>query len=220
MKNSNEYAVFENFLDSNQAKEFIAVLRDNNIDCKLVDNSRSDDIIFKTSITQNEAQVLVKQSQFETANELLNKQAENLINQVDQDHYLFDFTNEELYEILMKPDEWSTFDHKLAQNILNERGENVNDELVRILRKKRNDELTKPEEGENYWLYGGYIFAMLGGIIGLFIGWYLWTYKKTIPDGRKVYAFSNKDRRHGRNIFIIGIIMLIFRIAVRFPTNL
>lgn len=182
------YAVFKKFSDLSQAQELSSFLKQNKIDCKLVNNSPAVDITFSGNTLQNEVQLLLKQVDFDNANKLLEKQAENLLEQMDQDHYLFDFTNEELFDLIMKPDEWGAFDYKLAQKILKDRGQTVNDDLIRTLKKQRIADLAKPEQGQRPWIYIGYFLSILGGIMGIFIGWYLWTYKKTLPNGQKVYA--------------------------------
>ncbi len=220
MASTDEYAVFKKFSNIEQATELMALLKDHNVDHQLVDNSPAIDITFSGNTLQNEVQILIKQSDFDMANELLEKQAENLIDQVDKNHYLFDFTNEELYEILMKPDEWSAFDYKLTQKILNDKGQPVDQDLIKTLRKQRIEDMAQPEQGQKPWIYLGYFFAIFGGLIGLFIGRYLWTYKKTLPDGRKVNAYSKSDQRHGHTIFIIGIVCFVIWLTIRLKISL
>jgi hypothetical protein len=205
MTSSDNYAVFKIFTDVDQAEELAVDLKKNKIDCRLVDNSPPVDITFTGNTLDNEVQVLIKQSDFVTARKVLEEQAEQLLGQIDKDYYLFEFTNEELFEILLKPDEWCALDYRLARKILNERGKDINDDLINSLRKQRLDDLAKPEQGQKPWIVIGYMFSIIGGLIGVFIGWYLQNYKKTLPDGRKVYAFSDSDRKNGKYIFSIGI---------------
>ena len=216
MTSNSEFAVYRKFSDVKQAEELAETLKNNNVDCKLVDNSPAIDITFTGNTLQNEVQLLVKQSDFEIANDLLDKKAEEQIEEVDDDHYLFDFENEELYDILIKPDEWSAFDYKLAQKILSERGQPVNEGLIRSLKKQRLDELAKPEGGQTSWILVGYLFAFFGGVIGLLIGWLLWKRKKSLPDGRKVFAYNDKDRNHGKIIFVIGLVLFITWLIIKF----
>lgn len=42
------------------------------------------------------------------------------------------------------------------------------------------------------------------------MGWHLYTLKKTLPNGEKVFIYNNQDRKHGWKIFILGITGLIF----------
>jgi len=75
-------------------------------------------------------------------------------------------------------------------------------------RQKRLEDLAQPDKRQIPWIIAGYIFSLLGGFLGLIIGWSLWKMKKTLPNGEKVYAFMNIDRMHGKLIFLIGIIIL------------
>jgi hypothetical protein len=139
-----------------------------------------------------------------------------MLDQVVEDYYLFGFTNEELYEIILKPDEWSSFDYMLSQKILTDRGQPIDEDLVKKIRQQRIDDLSKPEPPQTAWIYFGYFLAVMGGLLGLFIGWYLFTHKKTLPNGQKVLAYSERDQWHGKTIFFIGIPFMIFWIVVRF----
>lgn len=65
------------------------------------------------------------------------------------------------------------------------------------------------------WIIFGYINAALGGVIGLFLGWHIWKSTKTLPDGRSVYMFSQKDRAHGQIIFYVGLIVFPIALTLR-----
>ncbi|MBL4745664.1 MAG: hypothetical protein JKY08_04790 [Flavobacteriaceae bacterium] len=118
--------------------------------------------------------------------------------------YLLQFTNEELYEILLKSDEWGDFDYSLAQKILIQRGKSIDHELLAALKKERIKDLSKPEENQKPWIIAGYIFAILGGFLGLIIGYSLMTSKKTLPDGQRINSYAEKDRKQGKYILIIS----------------
>jgi hypothetical protein len=212
---STDFAVFKKFSNLEQAQELAATLKQNGIENKLVNNSPQMDITFSGNTLQNEAQLLLLQSDFAKANEVLRTEAEKVIEQMDKDYYLFDFTNEELYEIIMKPDEWGAFDYTLAQKLLKDRGLTVDEELINTLRKQRVSDLAKPEEGQQPMVLVGYLLALLGGLLGLLVGWFLWTYTKTLPDGQKVHAYSESDQKHGRNIFFLGLVFLVFWVTFR-----
>ena len=159
--------------------------------------------------------VKLKKDDFKKADSLLLDESAKELENVDKDHYLYAFTDEELFDILSKPDEWNEFDYQLSQQILKERGKVINADTIDLLRKQRINELAKPEEGQRNWIYAGYLFAMLGGLLGIFIGWHLSTFKKTLPNGERVYGHTQDDRRHGKRIFIIGLIMFIVWVAVK-----
>lgn len=115
----------------------------------------------------------------------------------------------------MRPDEWSPIDNKLSQQILKARGKEIDAEFIIALKKRRNEELSKPEKSRKNWIYAGYIFALLGGLLGIFIGWHLMTFKKTLPNGQRAYGYVESDRKNGRTILILGIILTIIWVIVR-----
>jgi hypothetical protein len=201
------HSIFKKFPTLEQANELKELLKENGIESLLSDNIPTVDDTFTGNTLQNEFEVIIKQSDFKKASEILEKNAENLIDQIDKDYYLFEFTDEELYEILLKSDEWNEFDYTLAQKILKQRGKSVDKELLNSLKNERLKDLAKPEENQKPWIIAGYIFSLLGGFLGLIIGYTLWTSKKTLPNGQKVYSYSANDRKHGKYIFYIGLLI-------------
>lgn len=210
-----EFSVFKKYPTFEQASNLKELLDKEDIESVLGDNIPPVDVTFSGSTLQHEFEVRIKQSDFAKAEELLEEQAENLIDQVDKDYYLFDFTDEELYEILLKSDEWNEFDYTLAQKILVQRGKSVDKALLNSLKNERIKQLAKPEENQRAWIVAGYIFAFLGGFLGIIIGYFLWTAKKTLPNGKKVYSYSEKDRKQGKYIFIIAMIIFPFALILR-----
>lgn len=204
-----EFSVFKRYPDIEQAKALCELLEENNIPTILTDNSPLVDVTFANNTLDNEIQVSIPQKDFDKARDLLEKEADIDIEQIDKDYYLFEFTNEELYNILLKPDEWGEFDFVLAQKILKSRGQEINLDLLSSLRHQRIEDLSKPESNQNSLVGLGYLLAFLGGIIGIFIGYSLWNQKKNLPSGEKVYTYKEEDRQHGKNIFFIGIFVLI-----------
>jgi amino acid transporter len=118
-------------------------------------------------------------------------------------------------EVIIKADEWSPFDFVLARKILAERGKNMSDEDIAAINEKRIAELKVPDAPQTYWIVLGYIFALIGGLLGIFIGWFLMNYKKTLPDGEMVSEYSERDRKHGKRIFYIGIVVLVICIIYK-----
>ena len=203
--------MFRRFIVAGQAKKLAEELGNKGIECQLIDNSLSAEITFSSNI-----ELMIRQSDFEKANKILDEKAEILLVDINKEHYLFDFTNDELYDILAKPDAWNPLDYKLAQQILNDRGQVVNEDLLKTLKQARLAELSKPDKGQTVWIIVGYIFSFTISIIGLIIGWYLWKTKKTLPGGEKIYVYSKNDRIHGQLIFLIGIILWPIAIFIKY----
>lgn len=204
-----EFVLYKEFLSEGDAKILLNILDENNIPFSIVDNAYSVDITFGGSEQRN-FQVLIHPDNFGRVNSLLESDAEKLITTIDSDHYLFSFSNEELYEVLLNKDEWSATDYVLAQRILKERGEKITNDDIANFNQQRINQLSQPEKSPTLQIFAGYIFATLGGIIGLLIGWYLWNSKKTLPSGEKNYTYQESDRKNGKAIFLLSIAGIIF----------
>ncbi len=143
-----KYSVFRKYPTILQAKGLENLLQQNNITTQLTDNIPPIDPSFSGTTLLNEYEIKILIEDFEKAELILEKEVENVINQVEDDHYLFDFTDEELYEVLLKSDEWSEFDYKLAQNILTKRGKSIDIDLLNALKKQRIETLAEPENNQ------------------------------------------------------------------------
>jgi hypothetical protein len=198
---------YKKFQSLEQASELIDILDQNKVAFEVEDNSGNVSDFIVGQIIENNIAIKIHPDNFTKVNVLLNTNAASQIDNVDKDHYLFTFDNEELLEVVSEPDKWCELDKQLAKKLLNERGITINNALEDALYKKRIKELSVEEKGSVIWTTIGYISAFLGGILGLAIGLNLWTSKRTLPDGTRAYIYSAGDRRHGMIITIIGGIM-------------
>ena len=205
-KKNEKFTLFRKSKHSEGIYQIAEILKSNNIKHQLIDNSVTQELNYADTL-HNETELKLKPSDFERANELIKNSITVSLDQYADDYYLFEFDNDELFEILLKPDEWGDVDYMLSKLILKKRGVDVNEDLIKSLRTQRIKELKKPESAQNSIIIAGFIFALLGGLIGLLIGWYISTAKKTLPNGEKVYSFDKKDRLKGKVILIIGLIV-------------
>jgi hypothetical protein len=207
--------LYKRFDDPALAGALTAVLDEHGIEYEVQEAGSTFDPGFRSNDLKKEYSVKINSDDFERVNQLLNDQEVENVNHADATHYLFAFTDAELLEVLSKPDEWSPFDYQLARKILTERGVAINDRLLTDLKTERLEELKKPEPPQSGWIIIGYVFALAGGVFGIFIGWYLATYKKTLPDGEKVFAYNDNDRRQGTWIMYISIAILVLSVIYR-----
>jgi hypothetical protein len=212
--------LFKRFNDLALANALTAVLDEHGIEYTIEESGASFDPAFRRNELSTEYSVKIKAEDFELVDQLLKDNEIENIKNADKDHYLYGFTDEELMDILAKADEWSAFDYQLARKILTERGVAINEKMLADLKNDRIEELKAPEPSQKTWIIVGYLFALAGGILGIFIGWHLATYKKTLPDGEKVYGYNENDRQQGKWIFYIAIgvfvISIIYKIAPAF----
>ncbi|HEX8329516.1 MAG TPA: hypothetical protein VF629_18405 [Hymenobacter sp.] len=177
------------------------------------------DVSMANNATDTRFVVRLQQADFERARELEEQDNEALMDNAPSDHYLFGFDDDELFDILVKPDEWNSYDVSLARHILRQRGREVSPDTMRLLRRNRLAEMTNPEPSQKGWILLGYFSAAIGGILGMLIGWHLHYHNKTLSDGTQVRAFSPRDRAHGFRILLLGIGGLVASMLLQLLKN-
>ena len=211
-----DFITYQRFNDIALANNLADILQRHNIIYTIEEESLTFNPTFVlNNELSNEYAVKIKSDDFEQVNQLLVEEETTNIDEVEADYYLFKFTNDELIDLLTKADEWSAFDYLLAQKILTERGIAINDKYLAELKEKRIEELKESETPQTTWIVVGYMAAFLGGILGIFIGWHLLSSKKTLPNGEKVYDYNEHDRKHGRNIFYLSIIIFAIALVIK-----
>lgn len=208
------FLTFQNFNDIELANEFAKLLDQQGIPYLVEENKKFLDSGFSNNVVPD-ISIKLKPEDFLKANKALEDYYKTQLNEIDKDYYLFEFTDEELIEIIAKPDEWGRFDYQLAQKILRDRGKEVKPEIAGLLKTNRIKELAKPESVHRYLIYLGYVSAAVGGLIGIFIGWTFAYYKKTLPDGQRIYAYKEDVRNHGTRMLLLACISLVAFIIIR-----
>jgi len=192
-----------------EAAGIIELLQKNNIAYDVEKTEATGDVVFAGNTLEEELHVKVKQEDYEAAQKLLEELVEVDIEKLDKDYYLFEFSDKELLEILQKPDEWSLNDYHWANEIMKQRGQEVSKDQLEEWKKKRMDFLSQPDKVSSTYLRNAYLFCIFGGIIGFFMGRYLHTFRKLLPNGHKVLAFDEDSQAKGRKIEIIGLLCFI-----------
>lgn len=213
---SSNFITYKTYLTFSEALEVKQNLKANKIDSEVVAGKTSLGSSFGEGRIMDTYDLKIDPSNLEKVEEIIQKEIDLIIEKIPKDYYLFQSSNEELYDILLKKDEWNELDYNLAQDILIKRGQNIDQKVLEDLKKERLNSLAKPEKAPKGWILLGYIFSFLGGFIGIGMGLLIWTLKKKLPNGQKVYAYSDIDRQQGKIMFILGLIILPLAIMVRF----
>lgn len=210
---STNFNVFKRFSSEGEAKQIALFLKRNDVEIQLTLSAPNVDLSFSGDTSQNQYELRISSNDFDRARLLLEKEADINLEDVDENHYLYDFTNNELLEILEKPDEWSELDVVLARKLLSSRGKYITDEEVKQLRQGRVENLAKPEKVDWFWIAVGYCTALMGGLLGMTIGYFIWNQRKVLPNGAKVHTYANDDREHGKWMFLVGCSVLILSLS-------
>lgn len=212
---ADNFLTFQTFIDIGLANEVADKLKQNNIDFRIEKTTPILDAAFIDTSLNPEIAIKLQANDFLSAYKALAAYYQNQIDNVPNDYYLFNFTNEELKEILRKPDEWGSFDYQLATKLLNDRGQEVNAEIAEKLKDERIQELSKPEKASRIFVFFGYFFIPFGVIVGILMGRHLLNSKKVLPNGQTVYTYRHEDRKHGNRIITNGTIVLVIAIIGR-----
>jgi len=215
-----ELLTFQKIKDPEVAKDLEEKLSEAGIYFETETEDKFFDPSFSGDVIKREINIKISPSDFAKANKAMDEYYKLQVEHVGHDHYLFDFSDEELKEILAKSDEWGHLDYQLAQFILKERGKEVNTEMLESLKQRRKKELSKPEKSQHWLAIWGYFAVAIspflnnmprfaGFFLAIFIGWILSNGKRTLPDGDVVYMYGQSDRLQGKIIMVAGTLLLI-----------
>lgn len=212
------FLTFQKFNDAGLASVIAERLKEQHIEYLIENEVPVFDVSFANNSIEPTIQLKVRPADFPRAHATLEAYYQAQLQDVDPDYYLFSFTDKELLDIVSKPDEWGHFDYALAKKLLTERGIPITSDAADALKEQRLQELSKPERSSVNWILAGYCFAIFGGFPGLFIGYFLRYFKKTLPNGERIYVYPEAERKHGKRILVISAISFIILLSTRlFP---
>lgn len=224
---STKSRIFQQFVNADQARVVTELLDKAGIPNQLVAERPMTDEIYTGANFEPGLKLYLFPEDFVKAHAALESHYSSMLADVEEDHYLFGFTNAELVDIIAKPDEWNTFDYLLAKKLLLEKNAGVDEHTIERLKNARREELLRPEGTPWIMLIIGYFFLLLGAlgyviilmgrfsptfllmILSSFLGMHLYRSSKTLPDGTTVGVFREDIRKHGRIIYYGSIILLI-----------
>jgi hypothetical protein len=203
-----ELATFKIFNDRSSAEDFAEILKENNIYFQIEEDALTFDASYANNPLNRDFRVRIAQNEFNKANNAYEQYFNHHLATIDPDYYLFEFSDDELKEIISKPDEWGSLDYALSQKILKDRGMEVSETEKTAIQSNRLKELARPEGESVSNIVSYYIISLFCFPVGIIIGW-IWAFsKKQLPNGDKVPAYNAKTQAHGINIFYICLTMM------------
>lgn len=216
----NDFVVFRRYSSFEEAEYVKQLFQEHSIDSKIAINTTDLEGTMAGSSVNPKYELSLKQNDFEQADELLIANNQTAIEDLDEDYYLFQFTDEELKDVLIHSYEWSEHDLAISRKILVSRNVSIDEIALKHQKLERLEDLAKPESGQLGWIVFGYVMAFGGGFLGLLIGYFLWKTKKNLPNGQQVYAYDEKVRKNGLQIFIISLIIFPILFVIKFFMNI
>lgn len=206
-----EFKTFMSLTDAVIADEMIQILEAHKIAYKLQDTSKDFDASFANNGAKDSFLIMLNPNDFDKASVVLEENTKLEIDEIDTQHPLFDFSTDELKDVVKNYDEWHPADVKLAKHLLEKQNILVENSEIKEQQNQKNIVAHAQEKSSLLTLAMGYIFCLMGGIAGIGIAIFLMTGKRTMPDGTKKYIYSKSDRVHGLYMLVAGAIgLLIF----------
>lgn len=207
---NSDFRIFRKFHDEVSIDWYTDLLKKYQIDYERENNSLRFDPSFAFNDYSKEFLLKLKPKDFEKVYNLEEENVKSEVENASKDYYLYEYSDEELQEILIKRDEWNAYDYSLAKKILKERKSEINTSQINIKKQQRIDDLKKISDIKTFWLITFYTIALMGGFFAIFIGYYIKSAKTHLPNGETISKYSQKDIKHGNAIFYLGVFCLLF----------
>lgn len=143
------FQTFQQFNDPGLASAVADKLQAQQIDC-VVEKVKPllEPGFFRNTVEQT-IHLKVRVDDLDKAHKALEEYYQRRLQDVEPGYYLLSFTDKELLEILVKPDEWGHFDYVLARALLAERGLEIPDETIVQLKQQRLLQLAREASAED-----------------------------------------------------------------------
>lgn len=140
------------------------------------------------------------------------RESEYLKTDLPADHYLLASTDEELVEILARPSDWCGFDVAHARRLVLQRG--IDLKLVEDKKAEHVHQLRRGKRASKKLIVFGWVFSVLGGLIGLGIAWSLVSMREKTPDG-EFFTYDEESRAIGEEMLTVAGVILVVVVSVR-----
>lgn len=213
---ASDFEFFRDFFVLDQAEFVVSLLKSANIPYKLEKSQTVIDEAIVGNTLSPKFVLRLPPTFFEKANNLIKANLQFDDNYLDE-HYLNQLNEQELLEILEKPDEWSIEDGLIAQKILAKRGREVSDDEVQQMQAKRRIFLRAGKTESKGKILSFYLlivaisffFSAFFILAGLGLSWYYWKDTNVDATGFKYYSFEESTRKLGQNLFWIWLVIVI-----------
>jgi hypothetical protein len=229
-----EFLVFQQFETIEEAAAIAEILQDAGIETAIEKPGSILDSNFIGAKYQPAINLKIEGRYFTEARQVLLEKYKVDLNEVGDDHMLASFSNEELNDVLAKPDEWGFYNCNVALALLEKRGVDLSAQQREKLEEDRIAELAVPRSMSFFWVVMGYILPavnlivylngneysfsnavyLLPAFLGILIGIVLIYAKRTLPNGTRVWMNSPEIRKHGPIILWVNILVWAFNITI------
>jgi hypothetical protein len=204
-----DFATYRTFTDPEEADALVQFLDHRGIPYR-IDRARPPvDMSFDPDRTQERILIFLPRDLFAEADRAQEAAVPDETESSLKDHYLSEFSDEELLEILYKSHEWSPGDVVIARRLLESRGVEVDSAKIAGKREELVASLREPVKGPFFLITAGFLLALIGGLLGIALGWSFATFKDRDPDGHEFYKYDEKTRTLGKWMMSLGAVSLL-----------
>lgn len=200
-----EYFGYKKFADLESAEIITDLLKEAGIEYRLLDNNQHYVKVVGYQQIDLAITLNLKGEDFVKADKLLEEHYKKVLDSVDTDYYLFEFTEQELKNVVLNPYEWGSLDVLLATKLLKEKGIEYDATYIENRKQDTLEKLAATKKVPLYILIIGYALTALFPMAGIAMGLSILYNRNILPDGRKLYAHPAKDRTHGQVMLIVSI---------------
>ena len=239
-----EWMTLETFASNEEADALVALLQENAIEANVVsDANLGGDPLGLDFQNRGASSVIVRvhAGEIEKARRILEAGMQAAATDADDAslEMFQSFSDEDLLEVLKKPDEWNPENVMLARKILASHGKTYTETDLKRLFEERIEALRKPLEVKNsslafaffgcvialvvaalHFSYVGeakFLYALLGGgfcaCLSLIAGMNWCNRKKRLPNGEKVHVFEASFRKKAMVELIVAALSLVAVVA-------
>ncbi|QEC65866.1 hypothetical protein FRZ67_00570 [Panacibacter ginsenosidivorans] len=195
--------IFEKFFNKEDAFNYYSIFTDNNLHPELEHPSEFFDAIIGHARSNEYYLLRLASEEFPAAKTILEKEVR--LRGIPADHYLREFENNELKNILLDESDWSREDIAVAKILLDERSVSINDFEIQNAKTAQKKNIQAQQKISLPLLTLLYIVAPLGSLIPVVAGLIIYNMKDYDRDGEKNYVYSEDQRQHGLALCAIGV---------------
>ncbi|MBN2728325.1 MAG: hypothetical protein JXR53_03795 [Bacteroidales bacterium] len=197
--------------EKDMADTVYALLKRNDIDCKLISAKSNIESAYGAS-NSNSYEITVDEKDEIEALEIISL----LDIPSDQKIDIESYSDEEIKDIILNPDEWHESFVDKAQKIAKTRNIDIQEKEVYDNLNHKLDAIIEGKQAGTGLRIFIWIFAFTGGLFGIIGGLALWLGKAKAFDGKRYYYYNNASRKEGQLIFGVALTSVIVQLILIF----
>lgn len=170
--------------------------------------------------------IKIRPADFTKANEVVEALYKSMASDVDEEYYLFQFSTEQLQEVVHKRSEWGDLNYYLALQILKTKDLTNTNEQFSVDIETNFLNIVQPVPVSFWILAAGYFCLLIPPFLygypavgSLFIGWFIVGANKTLSNGTTHHTYDKKSRLHGKVIITLSILIIAYLLLIIYDSS-